>query len=115
MSKKKNNNFNSHSARCDNEVFELNINFFSPENYISMFLLEALSANVKIFVDIKDKKLLNYFENSNFIFLNFSNEKKLLKKIIFYLNADFKMRKTKLKKNILNNINNKINHYLDEL
>jgi hypothetical protein len=79
-----------------------------------MFLLEALSADVKIFIDIKNREISNYFENSNFIFLNFSNEKKLLKKIIFYLNSDFKMRKTKLKKNILNNINNKITNYLDE-
>jgi len=88
--------------------------FFSPENHLSMFLLEALSANVKIFIDNKNKKILSYFENSNFIFLDFSNEKKLLKKILFYLNVNFKMKKTKLKKNILNNINNKIDYYLDE-
>lgn len=88
--------------------------FFSPENYLSIFLLEALSRNVKIFIDNKYKAISNYFENSNFIFLDFSNEKRLLKKIIFHLDANFKVRKTKLKKNILNNINNKINHYLDE-
>jgi hypothetical protein len=88
--------------------------FFSPENHLSMFLLEALSADVKIFIDNKNKEILKYFEKSNFIFLDFTNEKKLLKKILFYLNVNFKMRKTKLKKNILNNINNKINHYLDE-
>ena len=88
--------------------------FFSPENHLSMFLLEALSANTKIFIDNKNKEILNYFEKSNFIFLDFSNEKTLLKKIMFYLHFDFKMKKTKLKKNILNNLNNKINHYLDE-
>ena len=87
--------------------------FFSPENHLSMFLLEALSANVKIFIDNKSKEILNYFEKSNFIFLDFSNEKSAFKKIILYLDADFKMRKTKLKKNILDNFNNEIYHYLD--
>jgi len=79
-----------------------------------MYLFDVFSANVKIFIDNKNKEILNYFEKSNFIFLDFTNEKKLLKKILFYLNVNFKMRKTKLKKNILNNINYKINHYLDE-
>ena len=88
--------------------------FFSPENHLSMFLLEALSANTKIFIDNKNKEILNYFEKNNFIFLDFSNEEILLKKIMFYLHFDFKMNKTKLKKNILNNLNNEINHYLDE-
>jgi hypothetical protein len=88
--------------------------FFSPENHLSMFLLEALSKNVKIFIDNKNKEIKNYFTKSNFIFLDFSNEKSLLKKIIFYLDVDFKMRKTKLKKKILDNLNNEINHYLEE-
>jgi hypothetical protein len=88
--------------------------FFSPENYISMFLLEALSRNVKIFIDNKYRDILNYFENSNFIFLDFSNENILLKKITYHLNSNFKVKKTKLKKNILNNLNQKIDDYLNE-
>ena len=69
--------------------------------------------SIKIFIDNKSKEILNYFEKSNFIFLDFSNEKSAFKKIILYLDADFKMRKTKLKKNILDNFNNEIYHYLD--
>ena len=87
--------------------------FSSPENYMSMFLLEALSRNVKIFIDNKYRDILNYFENSNFIFLDFSNENILLKKIIYHLNSNFKIKKTKLKKNILNSLNHKID-YLNE-
>jgi hypothetical protein len=79
-----------------------------------MFLLEALSRNVKIFIDNKYRRIINYFTSSNFIFLDFSNEQKLLKKIIFYLNFNFKIKKTKLKKNIVKNLNNKIDYYLKE-
>jgi len=88
--------------------------FFSPENHLSMFLLEALSRNVKIFIDNKYRRITNYFASSNFIFLDFSNEQKLLKKIIFHLNLNFKIKKTKLKKNIKKNLNNKIDYYLKE-
>jgi hypothetical protein len=88
--------------------------FFSPENYISMFLLEALSRNVKIFIDNKYRTISNYFESSNFIFLDFSNENKLLKKIIYYFNCNFKIKNTKLKKNIINNLNANMGHYLNE-
>ena len=68
--------------------------FYSPENYLSMFLLEALSRNVKIFIDNKYRNITNYFSSNNFIFVDFSNEKKLLKKIIFELNFNFKIKKT---------------------
>lgn len=88
--------------------------FFSQENYLSMFLLEALSRNVKIFIDNKYRSILNYFVSSNFIFLDFSNEKKLLKKILFQLNFNFKIKKNKLKKNILNDINRRMVYYLNE-
>ena len=88
--------------------------FFSPENHLSMFLLEALSRNVKIFIDNKYRRITNYFASSNFIFLDFSNEQKLLKKIIFHLNLNFKIKKKKLKKNIKKNLNNKIDYYLKE-
>lgn len=88
--------------------------FFSPENYLSMFLLEAMSRNVKIFIDNKHRNILNYFESSNFIFLDFSNEKKLFKKIIFQLDNNYKIKKNKLKKNVLKNINYKLRHYLNE-
>ena len=88
--------------------------FFSPENYLSMFLLEAISRNVKIFIDNKHRDISNYFESSNFIFLDFSNEKKLFKKIIFQLDNNYKIKKTKLKKNVLKNLNHKLRHYLNE-
>jgi hypothetical protein len=79
-----------------------------------MFLLEALSRNVKIFIDNKYRNITNYFSSNNFIFVDFSNEKKLLKKIIFELNFNFKIKKTTLKKNILNNVNRGMDHYLNE-
>jgi hypothetical protein len=88
--------------------------FFSPENYLSMFLLEALSRNVKIFIDKEHRGIRDYFVSSNFIFLDFSNEQKLLKKIIFHLNFNSKIKKTKLKRNIVKNLNNKIDYYLKE-
>jgi hypothetical protein len=88
--------------------------FYSPENYLSMFLLEALSRNVKIFIDNKYRNITSYFSSNNFIFVDFSNEKKLLKKIIFELNFNFKIKKTILKKNILNNVNRGMDHYLNE-
>jgi len=88
--------------------------FYSPENYLSMFLLEALSRNVKIFVDNKYRNISDYFTGNNFIFLDFSNEKKLIKKIKHELNFNFKIKKTQLKKNVLKNINYKLRYYLTE-
>ena len=52
--------------------------FASPENIFSMFTLECLSLNTKIFYDKKQKVINKFFYTKNLIPINFANHQEAI-------------------------------------
>ena len=70
--------------------------FATPENIFSMFTLECLSLNTKIFYDKKQKDIHKYFLTKNLIPLNFNNYNKSLKIIKKIMKNNFKSQFARL-------------------
>jgi hypothetical protein len=76
--------------RTNKIILKSKFTFAAPENIFSMFTLECLSLNTKIFYDKKQSIIKKFFLTKNLIPINFSNHVKALRIIKNNLNMRYK-------------------------
>jgi hypothetical protein len=87
-------NLNLLSKKKTNQLIQKSkFTFASPENIFSMFTLECLSLNTKIFYDKKQKGINKFFYTKNLIPINFENHQEAINKVNINLNKKYKQER----------------------
>ena len=96
LSEKNVKNLNLVSKKKTNQlILKSKFTFASPENIFSMFTLECLSLNTKIFYDKKQVIIKKFFYTKNLIPLNFANYQEVINKVNINLGKKYKQDRVK--------------------
>lgn len=89
-------NLNLVSKKKTNQlIHKSKFTFATPENIFSMFTLECLSLNTKIFYDKKQKVINKFFYTKNLIPINFGNHQEAINKVNINLSKRYKPDRVK--------------------